>query len=525
MKRTTLAVLATCLALAAKATDASAAINDCNSATRDPNRPYADHLREWKQACRPQGIALAAATVFDSMVTMSSASFSNVPTWSDADILSYFDSLRDRRYLVGTQNPGVQRRISWMWPDDGCFTRAEQFVGLAGDAGKTRPYKLFAFGGLRVYTSNAALGVIDWGYHVVPIVKNTAGDPIVLDPAIEPCRPLYWKDWLALMTDNLSDFDLGTANGWGVTVGDSNAYVPSSMVTGEPSHRAESLNGQQNFYLNEEWRRQAELGRDPNVILGASPIWGGKACITSFTVGNSVNVPGNGSASSIAKCPRYATLAVGGGVAPDSPDVLITKSARNGNGWEFAARNRSSSASGIWSEVTCLQRPGRTASIGTVTSGKVAIAKGSNNGTTATCPSGEKLVGGGFLTTVGGSPSSIMKVYSSARTTGTSNSWRVSAQNNSSGSRDLTSYAYCLRNVNTTATQVTDTSAGFDGEVGAYCPSGQIVLGGGFSFPRTSSYSLSSMWNGQEGSFWIYTSPPAFGDTNVKANVECMTKP
>jgi hypothetical protein len=521
VKRTTLALLASCLALLANAGAASAAI-DCNSPYRDPGKSLSQFMREYREACSPH-IALAAPNVADSKVRMSSASFSNVPTWSDADILGQFNAIRDRRYMFGTSAPSVQRRISWMYPDDGCYTRAEQIVGQAGDAGKARPYKLFAFGSLRVYTPNTASGLITWWYHVVPIVKNGAGEVIVLDPSIETCRPLRWKDWLALMTDNLSNFDLGGE--WGVTVADPNAYVPGSLVTGEPSHRTESLNSQQGGFLNLEWNRQVSLGRDPNVVLAASPPWGNKACVTSFTQGNRVNVPGNSSATSLAKCP-YGTLAVGGGLAPDTSSVLVTRSARNGNGWEVVARNRSSSTSALWSEVTCLQGAGSSASITTVTGSKVTIARNAFNSTTATCSSGQ-LVGGGFLTTVGGSPSSIMKIYLNGRTASTGQSWRISGFNTSSGSRDLTSYAYCLRNVSTSVSQADGVLTSFEEGVSyAWCPGDHITLGGGFTMPRTASYSAASMWNNQDGAFGVWFDPaPAGGDPNARAYAECMTKP
>lgn len=51
------------------------------------------------------------------------------------------------------------------------------------------------------------------------------------------------------------------------------------------------------------------------------------------------------------------------------------------------------------------------------------------------------------------------------------------------------------------------------------------MTGGGFSFPRTSSYALEGMYNNGDGSWALYTSPPAEGDPNVKTNVRCMTVP
>ena len=112
-------------------------------------------------------------------------------------------------------------------------------------AGKPRPHKLFAFGSwLRVYTTNEATGTVYWGWHVVPVVKRTNGEPIVFDSALSPCRPLNWKKWLALMADDVNLFD--TANsGFAVSLADPNGYFPSNLKNGEPSHSAESLTDQQ----------------------------------------------------------------------------------------------------------------------------------------------------------------------------------------------------------------------------------------------------------------------------------------
>jgi hypothetical protein len=89
----------------------------------------------------------------------------------------------------------------------------------------------------------------------------------------------------------------------------------------------------------------------------------------------------------------------------------------------------------------------------------------------------------------------------------------------------LASLATCLLGFSTSVSQWTDTFQGDHGEVAAYCPGGQLVTGGGFSFPRTSSYTLEGLYNNGDGSFGLYTTPPANGDPNVKTNVECMTVP
>ncbi|HYQ02231.1 MAG TPA: protein-glutamine glutaminase family protein [Polyangiaceae bacterium] len=218
--------------------------------------------------------------VYSHRATLAELNFAEVPTWSDADISAQFARARDDRYLTqfDSTEPNFPRRMSWLYPDDGCFARAEQVDVRVAQAGKARPYKLFAFGNpLRVYTDNASGGMVEWGYHVVPVVKNSAGEPIVFDPALSPCKPLPYKQWLALMVEDMADYD-NVAGRFGVALADSGAYYPTNLASGEPPHSAESLNDLQGYYLSAEWSRQTELGRDPTVVLGEQPPWSGDAC-------------------------------------------------------------------------------------------------------------------------------------------------------------------------------------------------------------------------------------------------------
>ena len=61
-------------------------------------------------------VAAAGDTIEGTRTTTSQVNWSAVPTWSDADILAQFPLQRDVRYMTGTDNPSVSRRISWMYP-------------------------------------------------------------------------------------------------------------------------------------------------------------------------------------------------------------------------------------------------------------------------------------------------------------------------------------------------------------------------------------------------------------------------
>lgn len=273
------------LATATAAMAAPAPGVDCLDPRRDP---AIDH-REYAEACSGRGLrsmgpemALAGGTVVDAKTDLATAEayLAEAPTWTDAQILAQFAATRDARYLYDYDTPDFVRRLSWLYPDDGCYARAEQVSEMAEDAGLVKPYKLFAFSSLNVATPNHPDGSVSWWYHVVPVVKNTAGEPIVLDAAISPCGPLKWKDWLATMVDDITVFN-DVQGGNGVTVADDAAFYPGSLVEDDPNgsgadpttYELWSLEALQFGLLDAEWYRQGELSRDAATWLGASSPW------------------------------------------------------------------------------------------------------------------------------------------------------------------------------------------------------------------------------------------------------------
>jgi hypothetical protein len=70
----------------------------------------------------------AVQSAYEARSGVASLNFTNVPTWSDADIKAQFAAIRDKRYSPDSLDPSPNpRRITWMYPNDGCFDRAEQF--------------------------------------------------------------------------------------------------------------------------------------------------------------------------------------------------------------------------------------------------------------------------------------------------------------------------------------------------------------------------------------------------------------
>jgi hypothetical protein len=544
MRRTTLVLPFVCLLvpIGARAADSTRIPdNICNAAAKTLPPPWdrkaiADTCRR-QEAERKAAMGLsgpAAVSVRDSKVKYDAFDYSAAPWWPDDQIKSQFAALRDQQYLTDTHNSDPSpRRISWLYPNDGCFSRAEEFDKEAQKAGRTRPYKLWAFGGdcwitadLRVYTDNDPDGVVHWCYHVVPAVRNDANELIVFDPAINPCRPMPYQEWLLTMQDSLAFFDPAVNPDYGVAISDSNAYWPSDPVTGGPDLTTDptSTNDQQDTYLNDEWIRQEYQlpGRDAHLVLGDYPPWIGSACtFTSVSHSPPIDIAAGASASAIATCP-FATLSVGGGLMSSHPSLLISKNARLDNGWEIAATNTSTETREIIGSAVCLTGAPQTASVSTVTGPTVNIPRYWLNSTTATCSSGI-LVGGGYSTTVSGSPASIMRIFSDGRTSD-GNSWRVSAFNNADSGRSVTSYAYCLNNTSFSASQTSGTLSP-EGIATASCPAPLVTMGGGFTFPWTSAYYVATMDN--QGSVYAVDMlpPPVNPDPNAKAYAQCLSVP
>lgn len=512
---------------------------DCKSPKRPPvaMRTYIDTCRaraaaERGVSSRATTLAAAGPTVFDNIKRVADLTFPNVPRWSDADILAQFAAVRDDRYLTEPSRPLFLRRITWLYPEDGCQARAEQVnvrVSRPG-VGKLKPHKLFVFGnylryppGLVVDTDNSFEGRVQWGWHVAPVVKNSAGEPIVLDPALNPCRPLPWKEWLALMVDDLSELD-NLAEGWGVALGDANAYDPGSLVTGEGSHVADSLEYFRNVPINAlllEWDLQLGLGRDPNVVLGSRPPWSGYACVTANESDLVSATVGPGSTRTLtATCP-FGTLATGGGISAPRGFLVTRNSKSSGNGWTITARNSTSANAALNVRAVCLAGAPRNATVTTVTGSATNVSVNNNGTSNAWCGSGT-LVGGGYATS---EATSIMRVYSNRRLTSTSSTWTVSAQNTTSSSKSITAYAYCLAGTGFTFNQVTG-GAAYDGGFSIATCTPKTVLGGGYAFPRTANYHVDFTANfGPEIFLTSMAGTPAGGDPNAVGYAECLTHP
>lgn len=182
---------------------------------------------------------------------------------SVADMQERFEKFRDHRFMKDPVDPNMLRRISWLYPKDGCWTRAALFNRHAFRAFIPIPSKVFAFGNLRVKTQNSRRGVVGWWYHVAPMVQ-VGEERYVLDAAIEPTRPLPLKDWLARM---------GRPEKIKVAICGSGTYSPGDSCDKESDGVEARAERAQREYLALEKKELAAMGRNHVEELGENPPW------------------------------------------------------------------------------------------------------------------------------------------------------------------------------------------------------------------------------------------------------------
>lgn len=196
-----------------------------------------------------------------------------------------FKKIRDIRFFHDNEKANFLRRASWLYPNDGCWTRAAAVIkGLFGPLHAnpvnyfSRPAKVFAFGNLCVNTPNAANGAVSWWYHTAPIIRDKqTGESYVLDPSVDPKKPSLMSTWIAAITSRdgacsrhglkeiASDVTINVCDGYGVS-----PYDQCQQT--DAGRESQAIVGQE-YYLKLERVTQNVLGRNADAVLGDSPPW------------------------------------------------------------------------------------------------------------------------------------------------------------------------------------------------------------------------------------------------------------
>ncbi len=229
-----------------------------NDTAKHAESQYWERIASDAPAVRREGSASASKKPFAEL------SFDSVVT--SPDVTELFTNLRDEQFLLAKSKPDFFRRLSWLYPQDGCWIRAALMKQLSIKWKQGAPHKLFIFGNLKVNTANAPGGSVSWWYHVVPLVRDDAGQPMVLDPAINSAKPLPIKEWILTQVPELEKAEYSLCS--------PETYNPSSQCL-EPAANEDKLAPSEiETYLESEWQNLTELGRDPEKELGDLPPWG-----------------------------------------------------------------------------------------------------------------------------------------------------------------------------------------------------------------------------------------------------------
>lgn len=185
--------------------------------------------------------------------------------FTDQQMDYYFRYVRDIAFLDdGIPDSQFSRRISWLYPDDGCFVRAAMMSFLLKELNLPSPQRIFVFGNLLVETENAPQGFVQWWYHTA-LVSKVDSQIFVWDPALEPNHPILLKNWLKLQNEDIDKLK--------VAICDPNAFSPNSACQSGEFTMSTSYFSLQRNYLDAEWRQQLELGKNPLNTLDHSPPW------------------------------------------------------------------------------------------------------------------------------------------------------------------------------------------------------------------------------------------------------------
>lgn len=237
-----------------------------SSQARLPNETFQDALTRSKAALTKNQIRslVAKDTPVGKKVPFNKLDYSiAVEVKTHEELIHLFNVIRDSRFLHTNSNPEFDRRISWLYPDDGCFARATVAGMKLSEEELLRPSKIFAFGELAVSTPYSPYGSVHWWYHVAPLVQYN-GAYYVLDPALDATGPLLVLEWFSRM---------GLSSDLNGAVCNSYTYDPFDScykATADSDSRALS---DQSIYLEKEWNRVSTLGFDPYFILGKNPPW------------------------------------------------------------------------------------------------------------------------------------------------------------------------------------------------------------------------------------------------------------
>lgn len=233
------------------------------SAYRDPNTDFHEYLNKQRINASRLGFD-DSDRVMDKDQSISTLNEEQIVTSkiSQNQALELFTYIRDNRDMLDQSN--FKRRITWFYPDNGCYARSAIMQNLVQNKIGEVWSQIFLFGNLKLKTKYSRRGAVTWWYHVAPIVKTDRG-VFVFDPSVNAVEPLALKDWLSKVNASTDST---------IAICDAKAYKPSSLCFNEnESHLDEALKEEKEVFFEREWIRLENLGLKPEEVLGEKPPW------------------------------------------------------------------------------------------------------------------------------------------------------------------------------------------------------------------------------------------------------------
>lgn len=227
-------------------------------ATRLPGQDFKKLVEKFRPRQNTRG-----TSAYDAAEDLDKLDVSKAP--EEKRIEEVFNYLRDHRELVEDDDPTFLRRITWLYPADGCWLRATVAGHWATRQGYATPSRLFIFGNLGLDTPNDVNHHVTWWYHVAPVLKNAQGKLMVMDPAIDPSHPLTVEEWVKPMLPSLKYAQVSLCS--------SHTFEPFDDCATTTSPNESKAEAQIAEYLVEEKENLVELNRDPKEELGEHPPW------------------------------------------------------------------------------------------------------------------------------------------------------------------------------------------------------------------------------------------------------------
>ena len=210
------------------------------------------------------GLKATGGSPYDNAVDYSELNLKLIPEVSKSAYqkgMKIIQKIRDQRIFPGQDQ--FPRRLSWLYPQDGCFMRAEYMKNDLLKAG-FEVKKIFVFGELNTVSPFSANGSVRWWYHVAPVFR-VGSQAFVIDPSINAFKPLSVKAWVLSQSKSVKNVRLAVCH--------EDSYTPSSSCHKPKGVSGSTLSATASNFLAREKSNLKALGYNLQRELGDLPYW------------------------------------------------------------------------------------------------------------------------------------------------------------------------------------------------------------------------------------------------------------